>query len=220
MAKPGSLRQFGRGLTAGVLLTALAAMALALAAQHPAGGEPGWPTAAGSAAAWVWRNLGWSLPVFGSVLALYVATLDRLQTALKRNAPANEVAQADHLTDVWTSLFFGVGVIWTAVGMRGALVEALGGPTGTGAGVEVLQRMVDGGILLALSTTIFGGVGGYLMRAWKAVVAGAELKRYYDAEARRDLVALRLSVSAIERRLGQSRADTAPSPRIDRERSP
>jgi hypothetical protein len=80
--------------------------------------------------------------------------------------------------------------------------------------------MVDGGILLALSTTIFGGVGGYLMRAWKAVVAGAELKRYYDAEARRDLVALRLSVSAIERRLGQSRADTAPSPRIDRERSP
>jgi hypothetical protein len=67
--------------------------------------------------------------------------------------------------------------------------------------VAVLERMVDGGILLALSTTIFGGVGGYLMRAWKALVVGAPLKRFYDREGRRDLAAMRVSLSAIERRL-------------------
>ena len=64
--------------------------------------------------------------------------------------------------------------------------------------------MIDGGILLALSTTIFGGIGGYCMRVWKAVAVGGDLKRYYDADARRDLSALRVSVSAIERRLADS----------------
>ena len=211
------LGRFGGGLTAGVLLTALAVVAAVLAGQHvDAKADPGLNALLGAAVAWAWRNLGWSLPVFGAVFALYVATLERLQRALRDEAPVAEVAQADHLTDVWTSLFFGVGVIWTAIGMRGALVEALAGPPG-GAGVEVLQRMVDGGILLALSTTIFGGVGGYLMRAWKAVVAGAALRRCYETEARRDLAALRVGVSAIERRLAAAcRPDAggraAPSP--------
>ena len=195
--------RFGSGLTAGVLLTVLATLLIAMAAQQagPDAGEPALSAFAGVTAAWVWRNLGWSLPVFAAVLALYVHSLDRLRSALRQEAPPDEVSQADHLTDVWTSLFFGVGVIWTAIGMRGALVQALGAPAGSGAGVEVLQRMVDGGILLALSTTIFGGIGGYCMRAWKAVVVGGDLKRYYDADARRDLSALRVSVSAIERRL-------------------
>ena len=94
--------------------------------------------------------------------------------------------------------------------MRGALVEALtGGGTG---GVEVLGRMVDGGILLALSTTIFGGVGGYLMRAWKALRVGAELTRYYEREGSRDLAALRASVSGIEYRL-RALGDSAPGSR-------
>jgi hypothetical protein len=46
------------------------------------------------------------------------------------------------------------------------------------------------------------------------VVVGGDLKRYYDADARRDLSALRVSVSAIERRLGGAgrtpRLDPAP----------
>ena len=40
----------------------------------------------------------------------------------------------------------------------------------------MLERMIDGGILLALSTTIFGGVGGYMMRVYKAVTLGARLQ--------------------------------------------
>ena len=36
------------------------------------------------------------------------------------------MVQLDHLTDIWTTLFFGTGVIWTAIGMRSALIFALG----------------------------------------------------------------------------------------------
>jgi len=209
--------RFGSGLTAGVLLTVLTVIALAMAGQQPEAGTG--PDAlkalTGSTVAWIWRNLGWSLPVFAFVIVLYATTLERLKKALRAAAPADEVAQADHLTDVWTSLFFGVGVIWTAIGMRGALVEALGAPADNSGGVEVLQRMVDGGILLALSTTIFGGVGGYFMRAWKTLVVGGELKRYYEADARRDLAALRVSVSAIERRLGHPNVPACHSDRND-----
>jgi hypothetical protein len=46
----------------------------------------------------------------------------------------------------------------------------------------VLQRLVDGGILTALSTTILGGVGGYLMRVTKGLYLGARLNRYYEAQ--------------------------------------
>ena len=122
--------------------------------------------------------------------------LRALQQRLDSNSTMDEISQLEHLADVWTSLFFGIGVIWTAIGMRGALVESLTGDVA--GGVEVLERMIDGGILMALSTTIFGGVGGYLMRAWKALAVGADLARYYERESSRDLAALRASVSGIE----------------------
>jgi hypothetical protein len=194
--------RFTAGLSAGVLVTLLVVLLSTLAGHDIATGQTS-SDAIGATVAWIWRNLGFSVPVFTLVLVLYVTTLERLRQALARSAPLEDVAQADHLSDVWTSLFFGVGVIWTAIGMRGALVQALAGPAGggAGAGVAVLERMVDGGILLALSTTIFGGVGGYLMRVWKALVVGAALKRFYEREARRDLSAMRVSLSAIERRL-------------------
>ncbi len=113
------------------------------------------------------------------------------------------MAQAEHLSDIWISLFFGVGVIWTAVGMRGALLYALGDPGETLAdgAFAVLQRMVDGGILTALSTTIFGGAVGYGLRVVKMLVAGADLKRYYERARREPDVAMRASLDAIERRV-------------------
>ena len=182
--KQAACARFGSGLTAGVLLTVLATLLFAMAGQQSGltTGEPALGTFAGATVAWVWRNLGWSLPVFAGVLALYVHSLDRLRSALRQEAPPDEVSQADHLTDVWTSLFFGVGVIWTAIGMRGALIYALGDPDATlqqGA-FAILERMVNGGILLALSTTIFGGVGGYLMRVYKALTLGAKLQQHSD----------------------------------------
>jgi len=44
----------------------------------------------------------------------------------------------------------------------------------------VLQRLVDGGILTALTTTIVGGIGGYMMRVTKSSLLGTRLSRYYE----------------------------------------
>ena len=130
---------------------------------------------------WLRRNLGLSLVPFSITLVLYLYSLSRLSASLEQAPAAEEVAQMEHLIDVWISLFFGIGVIWTAIGMRGALLYALGdGDTLASTGAfEVLRRLVDGGILTALSTTILGGIGGYLMRLAKTFFLGARLNRYY-----------------------------------------
>ncbi len=118
----------------------------------------------------------------------------------------------DHLTDIWTTLFFGTGVIWTAIGMRSALIFALGDPDTTiqeGA-FAVLERMVDGGILLALSTTIFGGIGGYMMRVFKSISLGASLQQHYDRAARVDTSIMRESLQRIEQHLTEPASARAP----------
>lgn len=165
---------------------------------------------------WIYTNLGSSIPVFAVLLLAFFATLRRLRSHLENNRPTNEIVQLDHLTDTWTTLFFGTGVIWTAIGMRSALIFALGDPDSTiqqGA-FAVLERMVDGGILLALSTTIFGGIGGYLMRVFKSISLGAALQQHYDRAAREDTSQMRESLQRIEKHLvagnGGDSADDAP----------
>ena len=135
---------------------------------------------------WSRRNLGLSVLPFGITLGLYVHNLRTLQQWLDGNRPLDEISQLEHLNDVWTSLFFGIGVIWTAIGMRSALLYALGD---TDAAAEagayaVLQRLVEGGILTALTTTIVGGVGGYVMRVTKSSLLGTRLSRYYEEQER------------------------------------
>jgi hypothetical protein len=154
-----------------------------------------------SALAWVGGNLGWSLPLFGALLVLFGLSLQRLRHEIRVQSPIETVAQQDHLVDIWINLFFGVGVIWTAIGMRSALVFALGDPGDSlDAGARaILQRMVEGGILLALSTTIVGGIGGYLLRVIKAITVETDLKRYYDQQAHaptREIQALLASIDA------------------------
>jgi hypothetical protein len=133
---------------------------------------------------WSRRNLGLSIVPFGITLGLYIHSLRTLQQRLDEGCPPEEISQLEHLNDVWTSLFFGIGVIWTAIGMRSALLYALGDPgVATQAGAyAVLQRLVEGGILTALTTTIVGGIGGYLMRVIKSSLLGARLSRYYEAQ--------------------------------------
>lgn len=152
---------------------------------------------------WIYVNLGSSIPVFAILLLAYFVTLQRLRACLEQGADTNRVVQLDHLTDIWTALFFGTGVIWTAIGMRGALIFALGDPETTiqAGAFAILDRMVHGGILLALSTTIFGGVGGYLMRVYKALTLGAQLQRHYDGAARVDTSEMRESLYRIEQHL-------------------
>jgi hypothetical protein len=165
--------------------------------------------------AWTYTNLGTSIPVFAILLLAFFFSLRRLRSYLENDRPIDEVVQLDHLTDIWTTLFFGTGVIWTAIGMRSALLFALGDPDATiqqGA-FAVLERMVDGGILLALSTTIFGGVGGYLMRVFKSISLGAALQKHYDRAARVDTSVMCESLQRIEQHLteqdGTETADEA-----------
>jgi len=155
---------------------------------------------------WAYMNLGSSIPVFALLLLAYFVTLGRLKSALHGSKPINQIVQLDHLTDIWTTLFFGTGVIWTAIGMRSALIFALGDRNAAlqqGA-FAMLERMIDGGILLALSTTIFGGVGGYVMRVYKTITLGTELQQQYDKAARADTSEMRESLQRIEQHLRPS----------------
>jgi hypothetical protein len=168
----------GLGLAAAYLLTALDVISVSLL-QVPE---------LQAIQRWVERNLGMSVLPFSITLLLYGRSLRRLAQRLEQDRAPEEVAQLEHLIDVWISLFFGIGVIWTAIGMRGALLFALGDMdqvAGSGAFV-VLQRLVDGGILTALTTTIVGGAGGYLMRLLKSLYLGTRLSRYYEVRDRHD----------------------------------
>ena len=152
---------------------------------------------------WAYLNLGSSIPVFAVLLLAYFITLGRLTDALRQDRPITQIVHFDHLTDIWTTLFFGAGVIWTAIGMRSALMFALGDREAAmqqGA-FAMLERMIDGGILLALSTTIFGGVGGYVMRVYKTITLGTDLQERYDKAARADTSEMRLSLERIEKHL-------------------
>ena len=158
---------------------------------------------------WAYMNLGSSIPVFAVLLLAFFVTLGKLRALLQTDGRIDRIVQLDQLTDIWTTLFFGTGVIWTAIGMRSALIFALGDPDATirqGA-FAILERMVEGGILLALSTTIFGGIGGYLMRVYKAVALGTRLQARYDREARADTSGMLDSLERIEQHL---RVETTP----------
>lgn len=127
-------------------------------------------------------NLKGSVFPFLMILMAYWVQLGKLRKLLSRaDPPLEKVVRHEQLLELCANLFFGVGVIWTAVGMRDALLYALGDPgvTATEGAFAILQRMVDGGILLALSTTIVGGVGGYLMRTIKSVALGQALNACY-----------------------------------------
>ena len=128
---------------------------------------------------WTRRNLGLSVLPFAITLGLYTHSLRTLARRLDKSSPQNEIGNLEHLTDIWTSLFFGIGVIWTAIGMRSALLYALGDPSAAAqsGAFSILSRLVDGGILTALTTTIVGGVGGYLMRVIKSSWLGTRLSR-------------------------------------------
>lgn len=199
----GRGRRFLEGLGAGAVGTlVVAGIVLSVLERRALVTFPdGFLAGAGRWMGWVEANLGSSVPVFAVLLAAYAVTLVRLRQSLEREQPIERIVQLDHLTDTWTALFFGTGVIWTAIGMRGALLVALGDPAASAeAGAStVLRRLVDGGILLALSTTIFGGIGGYLMRVYKSVSLGPELQERYNAAARVDTSSIRDVLHRIER---------------------
>lgn len=189
---------FGWGAGIGVVLALIALLLV----------EPPELSGASSRAtlgSWIVLNLGHSVWLFGVVATLYLMNLFRLKTILDADPALSDVVELDQLSDVWINLFVGIGVIWTAVGMRGALQAALGDPGEAlvDSADSVLQKLVDGGILLALTTTIIGGMGGYLMRLGKTLFAGAGLNQFYERHHREDLRALLVSTRNIETQLNR-----------------
>ncbi len=161
------------------------------------------------------RNLQGSVLPFAAVLLAYVLQLNRLRRLLAVEPPELEkVVRHEQQLDLCASLFFGIGVIWTAIGMRDALLYALGDPGAAAnqGAFAVLQRMVDGGILLALSTTIVGGIGGYLMRTLKSILLGRELNALYirtiERDASENLAALRRIESLLDRQTDTTDKDS------------
>lgn len=154
----------------------------------------------------VYVNLRGALIPFLLVLLFYFLQVFSLRSLLQHEiSPQLEIVlRREQLIDLAANLFFGIGVIWTAIGMRAALIAALGDPhgmDGKGAFV-VLQRLVDGGILLALSTTIVGGIGGYLMRVVKALAVGRHLGAYYVRAGRQPYDQGLALLQRIDARLG------------------
>ena len=208
-------RLFLQGLLAGALGTLLggAALLYTLARLDVIRLHDTVISAPGDWLAWAYTNLGSSIPVFAGLLLAFFVTLGRLGRSLDDDKPVDRIVQLDQLTEIWTTLFFGTGVIWTAIGMRSALIFALGDrdvALQEGA-FAMLERMIDGGILLALSTTIFGGIGGYLMRVYKTVTMGSRLQQRYDRAARADTSEMRESLQRIEQHLGHRRSAITPA---------
>ncbi len=150
------------------------------------------------------EHLQGSILPFAVVLLAYLVQLHRLENLLgTAEPPIAQVARREQLLDLCANLFFGIGVIWTAIGMRDALLHSLGDPAASASAgaFTVLQRLVDGGILLALSTTIVGGIGGYLMRTLKSVLLGQQLTACYLQESRRPAADTLASLHRIEQLL-------------------
>jgi len=64
---------------------------------------------------WAYTNLGLSIPVFAGLLLAYFVTLGRLRKALEDSRPITYIVQLDHLTDIWTTLFFGTGAYLSGI---------------------------------------------------------------------------------------------------------
>ena len=163
--------------------------------------------------AWTYENLRLSVIPFGATLILFACSLVRLKRLLRDPDTAVEkIAQMDHLVDIWINLFFGIGVIWTAIGMRGALLDGVGdlnAQTAAKLGAfSILQRLVDGGILLALSTTIFGAVGGYMLRLVKSLAVGTQVKAYYHRLAEQQTDAVQSTLRSIDAHLSHLASTT------------
>ena len=158
---------------------------------------------------WLSLNLGASAWVFATCAAAFLAVMLCLAAELDRPQDGTlrfeKVVHLDQLSDLLAHLFIGIGVIWTAVGMRNALVNTLSVPDSLASDAgQVLGRLVDGGILLALSTTILGAIGGYLMRLAKTIYLGARLTTFYETHEKQGLNETLLRLASIEKLLERS----------------
>ena len=134
---------------------------------------------------WISINLGFSAPLFLILAALGWSYAHRLKDALvTAHTSTARIAHLEQRIDLIVALLFGVGVLYTAVGLRAALVDALNTPSGQSAS-DMLTALVNGGILSAMTSTIVGGVLGYGLRMFKLFRVGHALDAYYAEQEER-----------------------------------
>jgi len=158
--------------------------------------------------------LGSSVLFFVPVLFGYVLFFGFLKESLSRfQSDPKELDNVRFYSggmEIFITLFVGIGVLFTAWGLQNALVSAIGGMSKTEAGQVgawgILQRLVDNGILIALWTTIVGGVGGYLMRLAKHFFLGRELIRFSNYRMEQDKMRFLESLDSIRLHLEQIEA--------------
>ncbi|BBO83087.1 hypothetical protein DSCO28_36530 [Desulfosarcina ovata subsp. sediminis] len=137
----------------------------------------------------LYQHLRMSVIPFGGLILLYGWLIFRMRKRLAQpGTMLSDLTFYDRLLNITISMFFGVGVIWTAIGMETALMRALNGvgqesESATLTAWGLLERLVNGGLLLALSTTVFGGVCGYSFRLLKVVLIGRQWDRFVLKEA-------------------------------------
>jgi len=157
---------------------------------------------------WIQTNLGSSIWIFLLVLVLYVKDwFFALNELSLREASPNtqaivELSGYQQKLSLYSSLFFGIGVLWTALGMRNGLVSSLGEldamqASSIGA-FGILERLVDGGILQALTTTVVGGGGGYLMRMATFTSISQPLNVLYQRVQNEERIELITCIKSIE----------------------
>lgn len=212
MARPGQTADFLIGLTCGAVagFAIMLSPVLWLGMQETA-------EVYGRVAPWLHRawelvsvNLQGSVLPFAVVLLAYAVQLRKLQQLFAAPEPdLHAVVRHEQLLDLCANLFFGIGVIWTAIGMREALLYGLGDPgvAASEGAFAILQRLVDGGILLALSTTIVGGIGGYLMRAIKSIALGRAMSGLYMRASQQPVQEHLATLQRIEHLLQETPAD-------------
>lgn len=155
--------------------------------------------------------LGYSVLFFVPVLVGYGVFFIRLRSALgKYQANVEELDNVRFYSqgvDIFVTLFFAIGVLFTAWGLQNALVSSLGGLSEDQAGRlgawEILKRLVDSGILIALWTTIVGGAGGYIMRLVKFFFLGKELGQVSSFVKEKEKAAFFGTIEAIQRDVQQ-----------------
>jgi hypothetical protein len=205
MARP--LLKYLAGIFSGFVLSLVALMVLSVGKNSVLGS--GLSSEQGSemfrsASLWLELNLGHSIWLFLAVLTFYTTNLIQLRKLISRHSPFSEVVKLDQLSDVWIHLFIGIGVIWTAIGMRSALATTLSSPDSLADGAgQILTRLVDGGILLALTTTIIGAIGGYLMQLTKTILLSAELTTYYHQQDQAEIHTALSRLALIESHLSR-----------------
>jgi hypothetical protein len=143
-------------------------------------------------AAFAFRHLRMSIVPFGLLFLLYIYLIGKIRFHMgQESSRASDLTYYDRLLNATISTFFGVGVIWTAVGMESALMHALDGIEDGRNSLSlsawgILDRLVNGGLLLALSTTVFGGACGYLLRLLKIILLGKNWDRTILQEMEED----------------------------------